>query len=428
MTPRNLLTTAVALAAAITFTAVPAAAATGSAAAATGSAAAATDPADGKITPALAASSAENRVIVEVKSAGSVDSVADKAEKLPDTDVVQEPSRGSFIVVTADGNDLQKLAADPNVLSIRKEKAVPPSLLGSVRTIGGDRIHATGVTGAGQSVAILDTGIDRDHPFFAGRIVAEACFSPQSAALGVQSLCPNGQQVQIGAGSADAETARCLDGAVNLCDHGSHVAGIAAGKGAGSDSRVGVAPDAGIVAIQVFSRVNNESYCGAGNTPCVLAFDGAIREALGHVSALAGSHQIASANLSLGGGQYSGACDAHADGQYIKPVIDQLQSKGVATVIAAGNESYGNAVSWPACVSSAVTVGATDNSDRVASFSNRGTQLDVFAPGVAIDSSIPDDSYARYSGTSMAAPMWPAPTRSCAVRTRPTAPPRSSAP
>ncbi|MBG0815249.1 S8 family serine peptidase [Planomonospora sp. ID82291] len=390
MRPRDILAAFLALTVvSVTFTATPVAAVT--------------DSPDDKIAPALADSTREHRVIVELRSPASVDSVAEAAERLPDTEVVQEPRRGSFIVVTADGDDLEKLAADDDVLSIRRERAVPPALVDGLTTIGGDKVHRTGVTGAGQAVAVLDTGIDRDHPFFADRIAAEACFSASAPNSGIRSLCPNGQQTQIGAGAADAETPQCLDGGENLCDHGSHVAGIAAGRNAGGGSD-GVAPGSKIVAIQVFSRVDDDLYCGTGRSPCVLAFDGQIREALGHVGALAAGHRIAAANLSLGGGAYGTACDSTDEGRYIKPIIDQLLAKGVATVVAAGNNGWERAVSWPACVSSAVAVGATTGSDLFASFSNRGLLIDLLAPGVSINSSVPDDAYAVFSGTSMAAP------------------------
>ena len=109
---------------------------------------------------------------------------------------------------------------------------------------------------------------------------------------------------------------------------------------------------------------------------------------------------LVAANLSLGEGLYSAACDDDLR----KKVIDSLRAAGVATVIAAGNNGYGVAVAAPACVSSAITVGATTDQDGVAAFSNRGALLDLFAPGVSIVSSVPGGKWADMSGTSMAAP------------------------
>jgi hypothetical protein len=221
--------------------------------------------------------------------------------------------------------------------------------------------------------------------------VAEACFSAMET--GVESLCPNGEAQQTGAGSADATTAKCLADGVNLCEHGTHVAGIAAGSG-------GVAPGAGIVAVQVFSRVNDEDTC-MGETSCLLAFESSLRLAMDYVATL--TEPIAAVNLSLGGALSETDCDATEEGAVFKPKIDALLAKGIATVVAAGNEFF-EGTSYPACISTALAVGANDGSDAIADFSNRGALVDFFAPGVDIDSSVPDNQMAVHSGTSMATP------------------------
>ena len=84
---------------------------------------------------------------------------------------------------------------------------------------------AAGHTGAGQMVAILDTGVALGHAYFQGKIVEEACFSTSISAIGAFSLCPNGQNTQLGNGAATP----CSG--VSNCDHGTHVAGIAVGNG-----------------------------------------------------------------------------------------------------------------------------------------------------------------------------------------------------
>jgi serine protease len=108
-------------------------------------------------------------------------------------------------------------------------------------------------------------------------------------------------------------------------------------------------------------------------------------------------------NLSLGGELSETDCDASEEGVIFKQKIDTLLTKGIATVVAAGNE-YFEGASYPACISSAVAVGANDNNDAIADFSNRGAIVDLFAPGVEIESSIPDNQTAVFSGTSMASP------------------------
>jgi hypothetical protein len=85
-------------------------------------------------------------------------------------------------------------------------------------------------------------------------------------------------------------------------------------------------------------------------------------------------------------------------------VIDNLRAAGIATVIASGNGSNRAAITFPACINGAVAVGAVDDDDGVASFSNVSDALELFAPGVGILSSVPGDGFESFSGTSMATP------------------------
>ncbi|MFI7146324.1 S8 family peptidase [Nonomuraea sp. NPDC050022] len=343
-----------------------------------------------KLEDGLALTGGTVRAIVELIDPAQNAPVAKQAAA-DSVDVVLRPESQPFMVVQGTAEELAALAADSRVTSIHRDRAYPPTAANNLTQIGADQAHAQGFVGTGQAVAVLDTGIDEDHPNFGNRIVDEACFSAVDE--GVESLCPNGQTTQTGKGAANAMTARCLaDNGENLCDHGSHVAGIAAGNG-------GVAPGAGIVAVQVFSRVNDESVCGEAS--CLLAYESSLRLALDYV--LASTQPIAAVNLSLGGMPSEGSCDDSEEGTVFKPKIDALLAKGVATVVAAGNE-YFEGTSFPACITSTVAVGANDDSDAIADFSNRGAGVDLFAPGVDIDSSVPDNQSAVYSGTSMATP------------------------
>jgi len=87
-----------------------------------------------------------------------------------------------------------------------------------------------------------------------------------------------------------------------------------------------------------------------------------------------------------------------------KAKIDDLRAVGIATVIAAGNSGFTNALGTPACISTAISVGATDKTDGIATFSNSASFLSLLAPGVSINSSIPGNAYGVKSGTSMATP------------------------
>ncbi|MER7625228.1 S8 family serine peptidase [Streptomyces sp. NPDC126503] len=304
------------------------------------------------------------------------------------------------VTLRVDRAGLDQLATQPGVVSVTEDKPEMATLDESVPLIGGDAAVQAGKTGTGSTIAVLDTGVATQHPFLKGRIKAEACFSPIDPDLAATSLCPNGAAQQEGTGSADSDSGPCAT--LTACDHGTHVAGIAAGKGTGAAGapKNGVAPGADIVAIQVFSQFNTADSC-AGEVPCVGSFPSAQLAALEKVLEIkqAGIPIIA-ANLSLGGGYYTSACDSDPR----KLAIDNLLSFGVATVVAAGNNGYTNAVSVPGCISSAVTVGSTTDDDELSAFTNRGPLLDLFAPGTSIVSSVPGGNYAPRNGTSMAAP------------------------
>jgi subtilisin family serine protease len=113
---------------------------------------------------------------------------------------------------------------------------------------------------------------------------------------------------------------------------------------------------------------------------------------------------IASANLSLGGGAYASrdVCDGLAPA--ITDVIALLYNVGIATVAAAGNGGNADGISHPACVTHAVSVGATTKADAVGSYSNSGPLLSLLAPGSSIYSSVPGGGFDYLSGTSMATP------------------------
>ncbi|MSP41684.1 MAG: hypothetical protein EXR70_24635 [Deltaproteobacteria bacterium] len=110
--------------------------------------------------------------------------------------------------------------------------------------------------------------------------------------------------------------------------------------------------------------------------------------------------------MSIGGGGSTTNCDSDPR----KPIIDSLRAANIATVIAAGNNGFTNQLSFPACISSAVSVGSTGDGsggstqDAISSFSNSASFLSLLAPGQVITSSVPGGGYANFQGTSMATP------------------------
>src|SRR5262245_2273417 len=328
-----------------------------------------------------------------------------------------------YLAVRVNEAGLESLRLAPDVIDIHEDELFRTALEESVPITGAPYAWSAGYNGGARNIAILDTGLDKTHPFFSkpgfqdlsvqlpqiagvdqtypfefnfSRIDSEACYSTNDTTAHASSLCP---------GKVSESTA--VDSGLNCaglsgCDHGTHVAGIAAGNNGGFFP--GVAKGAHLISIQVFSRIDDPSECD-GNSPCIRSFTSDLMRALERVYTLRDTYSIASVNMSLGSGRFTSNCDTNP----LKSIIDQLRSAGIATVIASGDDGYTDAISEPACISSAISVGATGDgtglaADQVASYSNSASFLSLLAPGDSITSSVPGDEFATFSGTSMAAP------------------------
>ncbi|MDH3452085.1 MAG: S8 family serine peptidase [Gammaproteobacteria bacterium] len=297
-----------------------------------------------------------------------------------------------FVALEVDAAALDDLEASGlDVARIVEDRVLRPSLTRSVRFVEGTIAQWFGLDGTGTAIAIVDSGVDKSHSFLAGRVVEEACYAGGEG--GSPGDCPNGSATMIGPGAGVPCTFTGL-----ACGHGTHVAGIAAGS---ASSFSGVAPGADLIAIQVFhSSVDCIPFLE--EIPCARAFGSDIAAGLERVYDLRDQYNIAAVNLSLGGGSFPGACDT--EDPQLTAVIDNLRSAGIATIAASGNGYDPSAMSFPACVSSAVSVASSTFGNQVSDFSNVSPELDLFAPGDGILSSFPGETFISLLGTSMSTP------------------------
>ncbi|KAA8568477.1 hypothetical protein EYC84_007508 [Monilinia fructicola] len=258
--------------------------------------------------------------------------------------------------ISADEATIVEIANKPEVAYIEKDAKVYASTLttqsGAPWGLGRISHRAKGTTsyiydttaGSGVTVYIVDTGIYTSHSQFGGRASWGANFISGSA-----NTDENG--------------------------HGTHVSGTVAG------STYGVAKAAKLVAVKVLDA------SGSGTNSGVIS-------GINWVAANAGSKSVLSMSL---GGSYSAA---------VNSAVTNTVAAGVTVVVAAGNDNANAANYSPASTPNAITVGAIDSTDARASFSNYGSILDVFAPGVSVLSSWIGSTTATntISGTSMATP------------------------
>ena len=210
--------------------------------------------------------------------------------------------------------------------------------------------------------------------------------------------CPNGQSFDEGAG------VWLLLHLLGDCFHGTHVAGIAVGAGA---SYSGVAPgasadpDPGLLGVhRIGLRLRSPSPCPLSYSSDQIAALEYVFDTLRHSSHdRLGEHEPGRRLRT----PPKRVCDeANAA---TKAAIDNLRSVGIATVIAAGNDGYLNAIGEPGCISSAISVSATDDGDEIPVFANAAAFLSLWAPGVAIRAPLfGSTGFTDASGTSMATP------------------------
>jgi subtilisin family serine protease len=292
------------------------------------------------------------------------------------------------------GAALLRVVNDGHVLAVQQPDSHEPQLAGSLGVIRQPAIAQLGYTGAGTTIAVLDTGVDFSNGHF--------------------GTCPT-------AGAAGCRVIEALDFDTNDNDldddgHGTNVAAIAAG----------VAPGARILAYDVFSY----RFTAAG-TYENLADDTVVVKAIARAVALARTYNVRAINLSLGGegdsARWTTTCPTVGGrvNLYTQAFAD-ARAAGILPVVAAGNDAtrtngtFGAGISHPACTPGAVSVGAVYDAnvgaqtwrdcyeassaqDKVTCFSQSGPNLTLLAPGACIAAGGIGTTFC-YGGTSQAAP------------------------
>jgi subtilisin family serine protease len=325
--------------------------------------------------------------------------------------------------------------ADSRILSIELNRPVAEATLtNSTGLMNMQSAWNAGYRAAGQSIIIVDSGIRKDHELFkmngATKVTYEACFGTDAG--GYSSICLDKDakgDSPLGlfdSGEPNSDLTGCSTLATKAsanyhdCSHGTHVAGIAAGRKSSSVSPSnlqGVAPDAGLISAQVYSYDMVKYKVNAFNADILAVLDAVLS------ATTAGTNNPFVVNLSMAGNQiYSGDCGSLTDTQKtyesIKNAIKSLTDRGVPIVTPTGNYKSHTGLSWPACVPHTIKVSSVANDaygKDLSEFANIGNPASftgpiLLAPGGGWKTSIKSADRAsttatkQIAGTSQAAP------------------------
>jgi thermitase len=272
--------------------------------------------------------------------------VVESKEGKKDKELASDFSSDPRVVYAEPDVDLHITLANPNDSRFGEQYA-----LQKVNAVAGWSVYPNAYTSSGgPTIAVIDTGIDRNHPDLVGKID-----TANSKCFGV--LC-------------------FFTGYEDDNGHGSHTAGTAA---ASTNNTIGVA------GVAVNSRLMILKACNAAGTCNTADIVSAINWARTH-----GAKVI---SMSFGGGGTT----------TMQTAVANAYNSGVTLVAAAGND--GNAtLNYPAAYAQVVSVAATDANDARASFSNANADVELAAPGVNVLSTYSGDGYTSLSGTSMSTP------------------------
>ncbi len=291
----------------------------------------------------------------------TVKSQQDKFVKLNNLKSKKNYDNINAIALRVNQNDIKKIIKDKNLKSISLDKKFKLLLDSSKNVVEVDRVwdklvDGVNLTGSG-SVCVLDTGVDYNHTDLIERVV----LGPDYVNDDSDPMDDHG--------------------------HGTHVGGIISSQ---NEIYKGIANGGNIIAVKVMDSGGGgvESDILAGIDWCINNKD---------------LYNISVISMSIGTSQlFSEECDS-LDPPFTN-LVNEAVNQGMIVVSAAGNDYSSSSLPLPACISNIISVGAVDDSDNIASFSNSADFLDLLGPGISITSSYLGNSFKTYSGTSMATP------------------------
>jgi len=347
-----------------------------------------------------------------------------QAKPVTGASFVAQLGQTPFVRVLLKPAEIEDLAGKGLIASVAIDRYAELLLDQSMPVIGSDESTTFGAaSGTGTSIAIFDTGVLASHPAFGARVVRQRCFSAGSS-------CANG-------GTSDTSVNSALPCAFHAnCDHGTHVAGIAAGASVPTSTiaspaadgstvssgasrwHAGVAPGANVLAYRLGDQ-------GRSGRPSF--WDSDFIAAAGDLGTVATSRNVVAVNYSVGTPAIyaDSACGstmtddgAWMDTSAMIAAIDTLQAQNVAVIIASGNNSSRSGGSYPGCLAEPVSVSSTAIEDTVASYADVSAgRTDLFAPGgdwstagsaiiapSAGGAAVNTATFEGKNGTSMAAP------------------------
>ena len=310
---------------------------------------------------------------------------------------VDEKIDANKAIASVNEQELIGLQSNPNVQAVYYDYPIHGFLQQATSIVNASsswnlKIGGSNLTGLGETVCIIDTGINYTHPDLGGCTQSDFLAGNCAKVLGGFDFVNNDNNPYDDNG------------------HGTHVAGIVAG------AIIGTARDSKIISIKVLDST------GTGYTSDITK---GINWCVGNASL----YNISVISMSLGTSDlFGGYCDSIGDFSGIKTAVDSAIAKNISVIASSGNDGNYSRIASPACLENSTSVGAsyddnlgsktwclnsgctrtcTDAStqvDGLACFSNRNNVTDLFAPG-AITNSTWLTGYASTQGTSMATPM-----------------------